>query len=182
MNSSTMAASEGICHGMGARRPAGRAKGVMPSDEIHSTGNSHHQVGRRWGPKGGVTMAITGSTDRADTGAAPPTRRTFTRGAAWSIPVIATATAAPAYAVSPCATHGTATATAPGIPVIVTVPTQCLISYTIIAGSGGRSGGGGAINQRKLLDLVRPKESQCLFTGDANGCSHQWHARHDFTD
>ena len=89
-------------------------------------------------------MAITGSTDRADTGAAPPTRRTFTRGAAWSIPVIATATAAPAYAVSPCATHGTATATAPGIPVIVTVPTQCLISYTIIAGSGGRSGGGGA--------------------------------------
>ena len=40
-------------------------------------------------------MAITGSTDRADTGAAPPTRRTFTRGAAWSIPVIATATAAP---------------------------------------------------------------------------------------
>ena len=48
---------------MGARRPAGRAKGVMPSDEIHSTGNSHHQVGRRWGPKGGVTMAITGSTD-----------------------------------------------------------------------------------------------------------------------
>ncbi len=74
----------------------------------------------------------------------PISRRAVARGAAWTIPVIATATAAPAYAVSPCATHGTATATAPGIPVIVTVPTQCLISYTVIAGSGGRSGGGGA--------------------------------------
>lgn len=40
--------------------------------------------------------------DAHDTGGLRPTRRTLTRAAAWSVPVVAVAATAPAYAASPC--------------------------------------------------------------------------------
>lgn len=77
--------------------------------------------------------------------AAGPTRRTLVRGAAWSVPVVAIATAAPAFAASPCSdlynyrlvwgttpySKGTATATSTTSSATIPAPAGAVSSLAV---------------------------------------------------
>lgn len=85
-----------------------------------------------------------------------PTRRTLVRGAAWSVPVVSMATAAPAFAASPCATAyayflnwGSTTYSHPNVtPSVGTAtiassnggPTIYAVFSTVFSGSGAGDG------------------------------------------
>lgn len=79
-----------------------------------------------------------------------PTRRTITRGAVWTVPVIAVAATAPAYAASPCDCAGFSI---PGFPASGT-----LGNGWAITADGGTSGGGtDTFNQGSFVTVADPR-------------------------